>query len=360
MSAMFAALPPDINSARMYTGPGSGPILVAAAWWDALAAELQTTASACLTVLSDLTGTWWRGPTSQAMIAAVNPYIRWLTTSAARAEHTALQAKAAACAFEAAFAQTIPPPMIAANRSTLAGLLATNFFGQNLPAISATEMIYAEFWAADATAMAGYAAASAAASRLPGFTAPSTVSHPETPHEQPAPPDAIRALSNAAAGLNTIWANLPDATAIQEGSQLAVLGGYDMGYLTAAILSQISLFSTQVFPKVKQFLIPTLLLEGPLGPITAVSSITESATAAVGNAGRVSLVSVPPSWAGQPQAPQPGATPLDSIASGEPGSGPPHGFLPAGGSGDGRRSGDYSRRRYGVRPVVVPRMPGKF
>jgi PPE-repeat protein len=34
----FAALPPEINSARMYTGPGSGPMLAAASAWHGLAA----------------------------------------------------------------------------------------------------------------------------------------------------------------------------------------------------------------------------------------------------------------------------------------------------------------------------------
>ena len=41
----FATLPPEINSARMYAGPGPGPMLAAASAWDALAAELQSTAA---------------------------------------------------------------------------------------------------------------------------------------------------------------------------------------------------------------------------------------------------------------------------------------------------------------------------
>ena len=32
----FAILPPEINSGRMYAGPGSGPMLAAAAAWDGL------------------------------------------------------------------------------------------------------------------------------------------------------------------------------------------------------------------------------------------------------------------------------------------------------------------------------------
>ena len=35
----FSVLPPEINSARIFSGAGSGPMLEAAAAWDALANE---------------------------------------------------------------------------------------------------------------------------------------------------------------------------------------------------------------------------------------------------------------------------------------------------------------------------------
>jgi PPE-repeat protein len=41
----FGALPPEINSGRMYSGPGCGSTLTAAAAWDGLAADLQSTAA---------------------------------------------------------------------------------------------------------------------------------------------------------------------------------------------------------------------------------------------------------------------------------------------------------------------------
>lgn len=50
----FALLPPEVNSARMYTGPGAGSLLAAAGGWDSLAAELATTAEAYGSVLSGL------------------------------------------------------------------------------------------------------------------------------------------------------------------------------------------------------------------------------------------------------------------------------------------------------------------
>ena len=36
----FVFLPPEVNSARMYTGPGSCSFMAAAGSWDSLATEL--------------------------------------------------------------------------------------------------------------------------------------------------------------------------------------------------------------------------------------------------------------------------------------------------------------------------------
>ncbi|OBI41824.1 PPE domain-containing protein [Mycobacterium sp. E796] len=168
----FAALPPEINSARMYTGPGSGPLLAAATAWDRLAAALHAAASSYQSEVAALTAGPWLGPTSGLMAAAAAPYLAWTRTSATQAEQAANQAKAAAGAYEAAFAETIPPPVIAANRSLLLTLVATNIFGQNTPAIATTEAQYAEMWAQDAAAMYGYAAASALATTLTPFAPP--------------------------------------------------------------------------------------------------------------------------------------------------------------------------------------------
>jgi PPE-repeat protein len=41
----FGALPPEINSGRMYVVAGSGTLLAASAGWESLAAELSTAAS---------------------------------------------------------------------------------------------------------------------------------------------------------------------------------------------------------------------------------------------------------------------------------------------------------------------------
>ncbi|MEB3031245.1 PPE family protein [[Mycobacterium] nativiensis] len=167
----FGALPPEVNSGRMYSGAGPGPLLSAASAWSELAAELQSAAAGYGTVVADLSGDW-HGPSAAAMSVAAAPYVEWMRGLAGQAEQAGVQASAAAAAYEAAFAATVPPPVIAANRSLLMTLIATNILGLNGPAIAATEAQYAQMWAQDAAAMYGYAGAASAATKLTPFAEP--------------------------------------------------------------------------------------------------------------------------------------------------------------------------------------------
>jgi PPE-repeat protein len=187
MSAVdFGAFPPEINSGRMYAGAGSGSLVAAAAAWGGLASELGSAAASYRAVVSDLTAGPWVGPSSLSMGAAVAPYVAWMSTTAAQAEQTASQLTSAIAAYETAFAATVPPPLIAANRAWLTVLVATNIVGQNTPAIAATEAQYAEMWAQDAGAMYGYAGASAAATTVTPFNPPPPTTNPAATSTQAA------------------------------------------------------------------------------------------------------------------------------------------------------------------------------
>jgi PPE-repeat protein len=161
----------------MYSGPGSAPMRAASAAWNLLAAELESAATQYQSTI-DVLDDEWLGPTSATMAAAVDPYITWMSTTGAQAEQTAGQASAAASAYEAAFAMTVPPLEVAANRTQLAMLVATNVIGQNTAAIAANEAMYGEMWAQDAAAMYGYAGTSAAASSVKAFSQPPETSNP--------------------------------------------------------------------------------------------------------------------------------------------------------------------------------------
>src|SRR6185312_6226758 len=196
----------------MYIGPGAGPLLAASAAWDELAAELQSTAASYGATIESLTGGPWTGPSSIAMAAAAMPYVAWTNATSAQAELAGTQAKLAAAAYETAFAATVPPPVIAANRALLMSLIATNILGQNTPAIMATEAHYMEMWAQDAAAMYAYAGSSASASQLTPFTEPPQTTNAAGTSMQSAAVSQASAQSGLINGLPGVLQNLANAT----------------------------------------------------------------------------------------------------------------------------------------------------
>ncbi|PJE06521.1 PPE family protein [Mycobacterium sp.] len=110
----FFAFPPEINSARIFSGAGPGPMLAAATAWDGLADELSTAAASFESVTSGLAGGAWQGPSAMAMAGAAAPYAGWLNAAASGAEEVAGQARAAAGAFEAARSATVHPAALVA------------------------------------------------------------------------------------------------------------------------------------------------------------------------------------------------------------------------------------------------------
>ncbi|BBZ13809.1 PPE family protein [Mycobacterium branderi] len=389
----FGALPPEINSGRMYAGPGAGPLLAAAGAWDGIAAELYTAATGYASVISELTSSPWLGPASTAMVAASAPYVSWLSTTAAQAEQTANQARAAAAAYEAAFALTVPPPVIAANRALLMALIATNFFGQNTPAIAATEAHYTEMWAQDAAAMYGYAAASATATRLAAFTSPAQNTDPAGLAGQSAAV-AKAAGTSAGASAQTTASTTPQlasaptiSQAVQQvsTSTSSSSSGSSFWDQLNAILGSSSirtLLTTRIFGG-------TYFLEGmPNSAISIAQQVTfgpggttagaggawyptpqfaglglghgggGAVSANVGQAGTIGKLSVPPGWTGAT------SSALEPQSAGALGAQAPGASANTQGllrgmplTGAGRRATGGFVHRYGFRHSVVSRPP---
>jgi PPE-repeat protein len=174
----FGGMAPEITSALMYAGAGSAPLQAAASAWNSLSAELSSAAADYDTVVTRLASEEWLGSSSTAMASAVQPYVQWMSNTAAQAETAATQARAAAAAYEQAFAATVPPPLIAANRAELTQALQTNVMGQNSNIIAQLESQYSEFWAQDAGTMYQYASQSAAASKVANFASPTAITNP--------------------------------------------------------------------------------------------------------------------------------------------------------------------------------------
>ncbi|OBJ61661.1 PPE family protein [Mycobacterium sp. 1423905.2] len=388
----YAALPPEINSARMYSGAGAAPLLAAASAWNGLAAELRATATSYGSVLTALTSEEWHGPASASMAAAAAPYVAWMSSTAVQAEQTAAQAEAAAAAYEAAFAATVPPPVVAANRAQLMMLIATNILGQNTPAIAATEAQYAEMWAQDAAAMYGYAGSSATATQLTPFVEPTPTTNPTGLAAQAASvsqaaaggaqntlsqlmsavPSALQGLSGSngtsglsdvadliltgtgPTGLESFWAEWgPNANIWNTITSTGLFTpGATVGTLSSLFgATAVSGVAGDVTDSAAAGVASTLW--APFASTTALGSVT---SAGAGNASLVGKLSVPPSWTASAPAGQigtalggtPMVAPPPAVAAGMPG-------VPLG----SMASQPYGRAvpQYGARPTFVARPP---
>lgn len=215
-------MPPEITSGLIYAGPGSGSLLSAASAWRGLATELQQTAISYRNIVNGLTDAW-HGSSAMEMSAALLPYIQWMESLATQASKVSVLAESAATAATTVKAMVVPPPLIAANRSQLLNLIASNLLGQNTAAIAATEAQYETMWAQDTTAMAQYSSSSSmATAQLTPF--------------QPAPQVATP-LAQAPAAV------VPQTTFLEFLQQLfpGVIPGDPLGNLADVLMSPLGL-----------------------------------------------------------------------------------------------------------------------
>jgi PPE-repeat protein len=396
----FASRPPEINSALIYSGAGAGPLMAAASSFNNLSSELTSNAASYESVISQLTGSEWTGPSSEAMSAAAQPYITWLDTTSAQLRVAATQATASAAAYEAAFAASIPPPVILANRTTLATLVATNILGQNTPAIAANEAMYGEFWAQDAAAMYGYASsASAASSTLTPLTPPAQNTNPAGQGQQSAAVgnavgsngtnatlnNSLGGLQNAASSAANPAAALPAQDTI--GSVLSALNGLfgapivgNTIYNVGVTLAWNSAMMTATLPLLGHFLAGapfgvTISDTAPLGAGLGFGTTLAGASSGVGGLGGATLagmgsassvggMSVPAGWsaaapgvesaAGTQLAGSGWTAAVDEGAVGASGGGM-NGVMPGMASAGGKSGMGMAGPRYGVKPKVMPK-----
>lgn len=174
---MDVLAPPEVTSTLIHSGPGAGSLLEASGAWQRLGIELENSAAVYASSLSSLIESW-HGPSATAMVQAVQPYLIWLRTTAQQAQQLATSTEAAATAFTAVHSAVVSPSVVAANRTRLAQLLATNRFGQNTAAIAATQGEYETMWANNSAALSNYQAASAQTTQLPRFASPNAIANP--------------------------------------------------------------------------------------------------------------------------------------------------------------------------------------
>ncbi|OMC21798.1 PPE family protein [Mycobacterium colombiense] len=383
----FGALPPEFNSARMYSGPGPASMMAAAWAWNMLAAELDSAATAYDTVITQLTSEEWMGPASRQMADAAKPYLAWMRTSAAQAEQAATSARAAVGAYETAFAATVPPPLIEANRTLLAQAISTNVLGQNTPLITQLEAQYGEMWAQDAAAMYGYAAQTAPTAEVTPFTEPTETTNPAGQATQAAAvtraagtsggtgtqatqsqllsstPSALQSLASPSSSTASAT---PISDALKQNEFVSLWSQYSsptqntlaMAYRVTGMSTHFQSLAKALAPAAKAASDGAKAAAGLPAIGQALGAGAGAISAGLGSAAPVGGLSVPASWASAagPAASGASSIPISRFITTPETSGPGNllGGMPLAGAGTGSSG---AGPRYGIRPTVMARPP---
>ena len=86
MSTIWDALPPEVSSTMLSTGPGPASLLAAGTAWRGLSAQYADAARELTAALAAVQGGVWDGPTAEQYLAAHQPFLAWLASMSAVAQ----------------------------------------------------------------------------------------------------------------------------------------------------------------------------------------------------------------------------------------------------------------------------------
>ncbi|WP_082408940.1 PPE domain-containing protein [Mycobacterium intracellulare] len=268
-----AAVPPELNHTLMIAGDLGASLVQAAAGYESVADMLiaELTQMGLNTSTTAMVG--WLGPGGEMMQMSAAEFMAVCAAASAWIRVGQVQAAEVAAAHTAAVEMMIPSEACITNRVTQAGLVATNWFGQNTPAITGLEAQYEYFWVSNAQARTGFGGVVSTALATIGTPPPMspTASNPAAALAAVGA-DAAQGGAQSAfqSGTHTMMA-AAEAPAGAGGSAQNLMGS--MGGQAGALFGQVGSAFGQVTSAGQS--LPSMLGQGPsmmsglLGPLSS-------------------------------------------------------------------------------------------
>ena len=342
-----AGVTPEINYTLMISGDLGESLIQAAAAYEALADMLMAELTAMGLNTSTTATVGWLGPGGVMMQMSAAEFIAVCAAVSAWVRIAQTQAGEVAAAHSYAVGSMIPAEVSFTNRATQSGLIATNFIGQNTPAIVGLEEQYIQYWITNAIARTGFGSVVSAALGAisePGPFSP-TAANPAGPLAAVA---QAAGQDGAQAGLQTSAKTLTQAA---DAPAKDAMSGSGPGSIMSSLAGQAGGLFGQVGSAFGQFAstgqqLPSMLGQAPqmfsglLGPLSSSMSGLNGASTATLATEAVGAGGVPMSVGG-----------LGALAGG-------------GGGGGGLVSGSSALSTTFVRPAssfsapTAPTLPG--
>jgi PPE-repeat protein len=285
-----AAVTPEINHTMMAAGDLGESLVQAAAGYESVADMLIAELTTMGLNTSTTAMVAWQGPggviyemTAEQFCAVCGEVSAWVRVGQ-------IQAAEVAAAHTAALEMMIPAAACLANRTSQAGLVSSNVFGQNFPGIVALDAQYGDFWVTNATARTGYGQVVSTA--LGALSAPPPLSPIAPDPAAPAAGAAEDAAQSGAQGALQVSAQTMNQTA--DGSTQAVSTSGSAGGAMGSMGGQLGGLFGQAGSAVGELSsvgqgLPSMLgqapsmLSGLLGPLSSMSGVNGVPAGAVGS-----------------------------------------------------------------------------
>ncbi|MDA2893404.1 PPE family protein [Mycolicibacterium sp. BiH015] len=152
-----AANPPEVNYWTLMAGDHGASATASAVAQQTLADVLASQIAVLEGTAMSTAASGWQGLGSTGMVAHASGLSAVMGLAVAWLQEGSLTAMQIVDAYTLAMESMIPGPVCTENRTTQAGLIATNWFNQNFPGIVGLEVQYMEhFWVQNASLMSTY------------------------------------------------------------------------------------------------------------------------------------------------------------------------------------------------------------